>query len=111
MGFDGESGGMAASQGGEIGNFVHQGRRPHAATIIYGLCAFGRVQDEGDIAIFDLINNIWAAFIDLIDHGAGDYSLSKKSRSSRGGGQAEAHIRQTGGRFDQHRSLVIIFYG
>ena len=61
MGFDGESGGMAAGQGGEIGDFVHQGRRPHAATIIYGLCAFGRVQDEGDVAIFDLIHNIWAA--------------------------------------------------
>ena len=111
MGFDGESGGMAAGQGGEIGNFVHQGRRPHAATIIYGLCAFGSVQDEGDVAIFDLIHNIWAALIDLIDHGAGDPSLSKKSRGSSGGGKTEPHIRQTGGRFDQHRPFVVILDG
>ena len=111
MGFDGESGGMAAGQGGKIWNLIHQGRSPHAAAIIDGLRAFSGVQDEGDIAIFDLINNIWAAFIDLIDHGAGDRSLSKNSRGSSGGGKTEPHIRQTGGRFDQHRPFVVILDG
>ena len=70
MGFDGEGGGMAAGQGGKIWNFIHQGRSPHAAAIIYRLRTFGGVQDKGDIAIFELIHDVWAAFIDLVHHGA-----------------------------------------
>jgi hypothetical protein len=69
-------------QGGKIWYFIHQGRRSHAAAIIYRLCTFGGVQDKGDIAIFDLIHDIWAAFIDLVHHGAVNAGLSEEFRGS-----------------------------
>ncbi|MBS1146008.1 MAG: hypothetical protein H6R08_184 [Proteobacteria bacterium] len=62
------AGRMGASQRGEVHHPTHQRLSADGVGILHSLFVFNDVDDEVDVAVFDHIDDVRTAFLDLIDH-------------------------------------------
>ena len=100
-------GGLGAGDGGEGGHAVEQRGGADVARVGDRVAALlDRVDDHGDLAVLDHVDDVGAAFGDLVDHGAGHAGgIDRRSGTARGD-QLEAQCGQAARDLDRARLVT-----
>lgn len=102
---------MGGGGGGEIRDLVVERDFADFAGILDGLGAFGRVQNQCNLAVFHDVGNVRAALVDLVHHRGGDAVFLEKLGGATGGDDFKTEIGEGLDRFDHLGLFVIVFDG
>src|SRR3546814_7241216 len=86
--------GPGAGNGGRIGHALLQRLAPDRERVGYGLAALGGVDDVGDIAVLDQVDDVRTAFGHLVDMRELQAVLAQPGGGAAGGHQRPAALEQ-----------------
>ena len=90
---------MAAGDGRLVKDFVHQGFAADGVAVSDGFFAGGGVDDHGDVAVDDVVNDVRTALCHFVNLFAGDATFGEVLCGAAGCDDAEASSNQQAGDF------------
>src|SRR6185312_15344350 len=93
--------------GGRIGDVLLQRRAPDRERVGDRLAAFGGVDDVGDLAVLDRVDDVRPAFEHLVDAFAGDAVFDQERTGAAGRDQREPTLDQVARDFQQARLVGV----